>query len=107
MHDVVGDLTVTAKGKTVITFAQIIDPETLSFVIQNLKDRHSKANFTERNEGIKVKCDKCGNADLLSQSKFCNKCGFQLSSNQDSMEGSLYLDTEILPGQTTLNPEQY
>ena len=78
-NNVVGDVTFYFKDKSLITFSQVTDPETLVTVIQVLKDRYSAIITSDPTNSTKLKCNKCGNDDISSGSKFCNVCGSQLS----------------------------
>lgn len=83
---ILGDISFQALGKSSITFTEITDPDTLSTAIRRLKEKHANTiiddKIDEKISDIKteatVKCSKCQSKNTLD-SKFCNKCGSQLS----------------------------
>jgi hypothetical protein len=96
-----GDVIFLAEGRPFVTFTQISDPERLASVVKTLKQQQAAMQIGGRIEmqsqalpksgsqhmqkvqpdGIatNVSCTMCGKNDNPVGSKFCNKCGSQLS----------------------------
>jgi Double zinc ribbon len=84
---ILGDISFQGLDKSTITFTEITDPDTLSTAIRRLKEKHANTvvdgnvagEITSDNKTeATVKCSKC-QSNNTSDSKFCNKCGSQLS----------------------------
>ena len=98
---IMGDISFYYKGLPVVTYTQVIDPETLLRVVKTLNKRSrytrieegdlepttlgqtkiETADINTNNHQSNPQCSKCSNKDNPAGSKFCNKCGSPLSNS--------------------------